>query len=78
MDLSKADLAFVGGRVFTSDRHHPFSTALAVRGGRIAALGGDVADLIGPSTHVVNVAGGLVLPGFQDAHVHPVLGGWSG
>ena len=75
MDLGKADLAFVGGRVFTSDRHHPFSTALAVRGGRIAALGGDVADLIGPSTHVVNVAGGLVLPGFQDAHVHPVLGG---
>ena len=75
MDSSQADLAFVGGRVFTSAPARPFSTALAVRDGRIAALGGEAAALIGPSTQVVDLAGGLVLPGFQDAHAHPVMGG---
>ena len=33
------------------------------------------AGLIGPSTEVVDLAGRMVLPGFQDAHVHPVEGG---
>ena len=75
MDSSQADLAFVGGRVFTSAPARPFSTALAVRDGRIAALGGEAAALIDPSTQVVDLAGGLVLHGFQDAHAHPVMGG---
>ena len=47
------------------------------RGGRIAAVGPDaeLAALAGPDTDVVDLAGGLLLPGFQDAHVHPVMGG---
>ena len=45
--------------------------------GRIAAVGPDdeLAALAGPDTDVVDLAGGLLLPGFQDAHVHPVMGG---
>jgi predicted amidohydrolase YtcJ len=51
-------------------------THVAVSGGRIVALGGsEVADLVGPRTRVVDLAGGLLVPGFQDAHIHPVQGG---
>ena len=32
---------------------------------------------IGPNTEVVDVAGGLILPGFRDAHIHPILGGMN-
>jgi len=52
------------------------ATAVAVTGGRIVAVGGDdVRDLIGTGTEVVDLAGRMLLPGFQDAHVHPVSGG---
>lgn len=51
--------------------------AVAVRGGRIVALGAaaDLAALVGPGTRVVSAGGGLVLPGFQDAHVHAPFAG---
>jgi predicted amidohydrolase YtcJ len=72
-----ADLVFTGGPVYTVDPARSWATAVAVRGGRIVAVGHhrDVADLIGPRTEVVDLAGRLLLPGFQDAHVHPVLAG---
>jgi predicted amidohydrolase YtcJ len=51
--------------------------AVAVRDGRIAFVGtsAEVRPLIGPGTRVVELAGETLLPGFQDAHVHPILGG---
>ncbi|GAA4698252.1 amidohydrolase [Phytohabitans rumicis] len=49
--------------------------ALAVRAGRIVAVGHDLTGLVGPRTEVVDLAGRLLLPGFQDAHVHAVMGG---
>ncbi len=73
--MEPLDLVITGGRVFDpdSDQRH---TTVAVSRGRIIAVGGDeVRDLIGPSTEVVDAAGGLVLPGFQDAHIHPLQGG---
>jgi len=53
--------------------------ALAVRGGRIAAVGSDreLRSLAGPSTRVVDLEGRSLLPAFQDAHVHPPIGGWA-
>ena len=50
---------------------------LAVRGGRIVAVGGadDVAGLVGPRTEVESLAGRWVLPAFHDSHVHPVQAG---
>jgi predicted amidohydrolase YtcJ len=50
---------------------------IAVRDGVILALASDeqLAVLIGPDTTVVDLAGGLLLPGFQDAHAHPIAGG---
>jgi predicted amidohydrolase YtcJ len=71
-----ADLVFTGGPVFTADAVRSRVTTVAVTGGRIVAVGGDdVRDLVGPSTEVVDLAGRMLIPGFQDAHVHPVWGG---
>lgn len=70
-----ADLVFTGGPVLCMDGARTRASALAVRGGRIAAVGPDVGDLVGPGTEVVELAGRPLLPGFQDAHVHAVLGG---
>ncbi|MEV5903712.1 amidohydrolase [Streptomyces sp. NPDC052127] len=67
-----AELVFTGGPVHTVDPARSRATAVAVRGGRITAVGHDeVHALIGPGTEVVDLAGKLLLPGFQDAHVHP-------
>ena len=74
--MASADTVFLGGRIFTADAVRRFATGLAVRAGRVVAVGHDeVRELAGPSTRLVDVAGGLVVPGFQDAHAHPVQGG---
>ncbi|MER7515417.1 amidohydrolase [Streptomyces sp. NPDC126499] len=74
--MSTADLVFTGGPVFTGDSARTRATSLAVVGERIAAVGHDeIRDLIGPRTEVVDLAGRLLIPGFQDAHVHAVFGG---
>ncbi len=72
-----ADLALTGGRIATMDAARSWASAMAVRDGRIVAVGADraVAGHIGPSTRVIELGGRTVTPGFQDAHVHPVHGG---
>ena len=77
MASGDADLVFVGGRIYgTSSTGRP-PDAVAVRHGRIAAVGGreDIRSLIGRRTEIVNLGGGMLLPGFQDAHVHAQQGG---
>ncbi|WP_306204522.1 amidohydrolase [Actinoplanes sp. RD1] len=62
---------FTGGPLFGT-----IGDALLVRDGRIAAVGGDdVRELATARTEVVELRGRLLLPGFQDAHVHAVTGG---
>ncbi|GLY85825.1 amidohydrolase [Actinoallomurus iriomotensis] len=74
--MKAADVVFAGGPVHTVDAARTRATAVAVRGERIVAVGHDeVRDLVGPDTEVVDLAGRLLVPGFQDAHVHPVGGG---
>ena len=72
-----ADLVLTGGRVATMDAARSWAGALAVRDGRIVAVGSDraVGEHVGPSTRVIQLRGRTVTPGFQDAHVHPVHGG---
>ncbi|MEV0597461.1 amidohydrolase [Nonomuraea cavernae] len=70
-----ADLVLLGGRVHAPG--YPWADAVAVRAGRITEIG-TVADLrpaIGPRTTVIDTTGRLVLPGFHDAHAHPVAAG---
>jgi predicted amidohydrolase YtcJ len=68
-----ADLVFVNGPVFTAGPARSFVRALAVTGDRITAVGDEatVSESIGPGTRVVDLAGRLLSPGFQDAHCHP-------
>ncbi|WP_248148887.1 amidohydrolase [Microbacterium aoyamense] len=74
--MTYADLVFTGGPVFTANTVRSRASAVAVRGGRIVSTDErDIAALTGPSTEVVDLGGRLLVPGFQDAHVHPVWGG---
>ncbi|MBE7196039.1 MAG: amidohydrolase family protein, partial [Gordonia polyisoprenivorans] len=67
-----ADLVFCRGPVLTADAARSRCGGVAVADGRIVALGSEVTDRIGPRTEVVNLEGRLLVPAFQDAHVHPV------
>ena len=74
--MPHADLVFTGGPVFTANTVRSRAQSVAVTGGRIVAVGGDdLGDLVGPGTEVVDLRGRMLVPGFQDAHVHPVWGG---
>jgi predicted amidohydrolase YtcJ len=86
---AQADLVFTGGAFYTPDPADPGRRrvvpagpgpqTVAVRADRIVAVGGaddrDIGDLIGRRTEVVDLRGRALLPGFQDAHVHPA---WAG
>ncbi len=74
-----ADVVFVGGTVWTMNPTRPRAEAVAVRGDRIVFVGSraDADAWIGEATRVVNLDGGMLLPGFQDAHVHVVDGGMA-
>ncbi len=73
--MTHPDLVFTGGPVFVADAVHSRTSGVAVKDGSIVAVGADVADLAGPGTEVIDLRGRLLVPGFQDAHVHPVSGG---
>lgn len=71
-----ADFAFLGGRVATMDPVRPFTDGAAVCRGTVAATGATAArELVGSRTRVVDLRGKLLLPGFFDAHAHPVYAG---
>ena len=72
-----AELVFKNANIYTVDAARPTATSLAVRGGRIVALGADkdTAALIGPQTQVVDLQGKFVMPAFHDEHAHMVWGG---
>ncbi|HEV8425385.1 MAG TPA: hypothetical protein VGS14_09390 [Actinomycetes bacterium] len=74
---TQADLILAGAPVYTADPGRRWADAVAVRAGRIAAVGpeADLLALRGPATRVLRLPGGMVLPGFQDAHVHTAAGG---
>lgn len=64
-----ADLVVTGTPIWVGDGTR--SDALAIRGGKVVALGAArVGELVGPRTEVLDRPGGLVVPGFQDCHVH--------
>ena len=71
------DLIITNGKVWTVDKSLPGAQAVAVLGDRIVAVGSatDIEVWRGPRTQVIDAGGKLVLPGFNDAHVHFVSGG---
>ena len=75
----EADLVIVNARVRTLDATRPMAEAVAVYGNRIKAVGtnAEVRSLAGTKTRVIDAKGALVLPGFNDAHVHFLSGGFQ-
>ena len=67
-----ADLILTNGVVHAIDAAGSVHSAVAVADGRILTAGdaASMAALAGPATRVIDVEGGMVLPGFQDAHCH--------
>jgi len=72
-----ASLILTNGKIWTGSSAQPLATAVACAGNRIVAVGSaaSVAKWAGPATQVIDLAGKLVVPGFNDAHVHFFDGG---
>ncbi|HEX8130036.1 MAG TPA: amidohydrolase [Pyrinomonadaceae bacterium] len=75
--LMSADLIIVNANVRTMDKARPQAEAVALYGTRIVALGttGEIRKLADAHTRVIDAQGALVLPGFNDSHVHFIEGG---
>ncbi|WP_292976431.1 amidohydrolase [Mycobacterium sp.] len=72
--MAAADVVMYG-TVLTVDDARPTAEALAVADGRIVAVGSrsEVAALVGPSIRTIDVGTGCVMPGFVEAHGHPLM-----
>ena len=71
-------LAVVNARVWTGDARRPWADAVAVRGERLAAVGSsaEIRKLAPPGARIIDARGGMLVPGFHDAHVHFIDGGF--
>jgi predicted amidohydrolase YtcJ len=74
-----ADVILIHAKIYTVNARQPWAQALAIRDGKILAVGtdGDITQYRGPSTKVIDGNGRLVLPGFTDCHVHFMDGSFS-
>src|SRR6516164_5075379 len=74
---AEAELALRNGAIYTLDAARSWAHAVAVRRGRIVYVGTDagLAAYVGARTRVVDLHGRMLLPGFQDAHIHPISSG---
>jgi predicted amidohydrolase YtcJ len=72
-----ATLIITNATIYTVDKQRPKADAIAVIGHRIVAVGSSAEIHLwrGPETKVINAGGKLVLPGFNDSHVHFITGG---
>ena len=66
----QADLAIVNARIYTANPRQPRASAMAVRAGKIVAVGDDVSRMTGPATKSIDAHGMAVLPGLIDSHGH--------
>jgi len=73
------DLVIVNASIHTMDESQPTAAAVAVLGNRIVTLGTtpEIRALAGSKTRLIDASGKTVLPGFNDAHVHWLSGGFS-
>ncbi len=76
--VEPADIVLVNGGVYTVDAERRWAEAAAVRDGRIVLVGSNdsVKTYVGDSTEVIDLSGGMAIPGFHDTHTHPLEGGY--
>ncbi len=74
----EADLILRGSKVYTLDDQRPWARAIAIADQRIIAVGSEqeVFAYRGAATKVMDLGDAMVLPGFHDAHMHPLEGGF--
>ncbi|NEY91656.1 amidohydrolase [Tabrizicola oligotrophica] len=72
--MTAPDLILTGGHVLTMDPARPFARDVAIAGGRILAVGDDLARLAGPSTRSIALRGRAAMPGLIDSHTHGLWG----
>lgn len=65
-----ADLAVVNAVIHTADPKTPTAKAMAIRQGRVIAIGDDVKAHTGPQTRILDLKGAPIIPGLIDSHVH--------
>ena len=75
--VSGADIVFTNGRIYTVDAERSWAEAVAITDGRIAYVGTTAAaeELVGSDTTVVDLDGRMMMPAFQDSHIHPIDAG---
>jgi hypothetical protein len=66
----QADLAVTGARIYTVNPADPTASAMAVKAGKILAVGADVTPFVGPATRKIDARGATILPGLIDSHGH--------
>src|SRR2546421_11986895 len=73
------DLLIINANVQTMDPRQPAAQAVAISGNRIVAVGTtkELRKLAGARTRIIDAHGQLLLPGFNDAHVHFLSGGFQ-
>lgn len=75
--LPAADLVLKNAEIYTMDPSRSWAQAVAIKAGRIVFVGSDEDAMAysGSSTQVKDLEGRMILPSFQDVHIHPVSGG---
>ena len=68
---------FFNAKIFTAEPQNPYAEAIAIRGGKIVAVGSysDVANSVSAAAERVDLQGKTLFPGFIDSHMHAVDGG---
>jgi predicted amidohydrolase YtcJ len=74
--IAPADTVLIHAKIYTVNSKEPWAQAIAVRAGKIIAVGSDsaIAAYQGPSTKVIDAKEHMALPGLMDAHVHMMAG----
>jgi predicted amidohydrolase YtcJ len=77
--VAPADILIVHAKIYTVDEKKPWAQGLAIRKGKIVAVGSDeqIARFRGIGTKLIDAGGKLVLPSFTDSHIHMADGGLS-
>jgi predicted amidohydrolase YtcJ len=77
LQIKGADTVLTNGRIYTVDANRSWAEAVAITDGVFTYVGSaaEVDSAIGSSTTVIDLAGRMVLPAFQDSHIHPISAG---